>query len=131
MIDAVKLESIVNNEGNVANFAQMMQEFVKIGIVSYDYLVADGLYRYYDAAGDIVDLQLNGIPHPIMPESKAELIEEAVRSAQAGKLANFDAFCQRASLAGVIYWRSDLVKKVVNYYGWEDELLLSEPIPGL
>lgn len=131
MIDLEKLESLINGEGNAENFAQLVKGLIELGVVKYDYLVSDGLYRYYDKEGQSIDLTLNAKPHPIMPESNRETLAEAIQAAQKGELANFDAFCQRASLSGVLYWQADLKNKCVNYYGWGDELMQSEPIAGI
>ncbi|HEY0221575.1 MAG TPA: DUF1398 family protein [Lactovum miscens] len=128
MIDLEKLESLVNNEGNAKNFAQLAKGLIGMGIIKYDYYVSDGLYRYYDQYGEVIDLKLNAKPHTIMPDSNKETLAEAIRAAQTGKLSHFDDFCQRASLSGVLYWTTDLEARLVNYYGWGNELMQSEPI---
>ena len=53
-----EIEKAVYAEKNAGGFAQLMQEFKTLGIKRYDYLVAEGLYRYFDENSS-VDLPLN------------------------------------------------------------------------
>lgn len=123
------IEEIVNNEKNAGGFAELIREFKKIGVEKYDYLVAEGLYRYYDESSH-VDVQMNGVPKTVVTEESAEKIKEAVLKAQSGAI-NFETFAELSGLAGVAYWRSDLLGMKVNYFGNSGEILLSEPIPAV
>ncbi|ALS37701.1 uncharacterized protein YbcV (DUF1398 family) [Enterococcus rotai] len=121
------IEEIVNNEKNAGGFSELIRDFKKIGVEKYEYLVEAGVYRYYDEASSI-EIQLNGKPKTVaVTESSAE-IKNAVLKAQAGDI-TFEEFTELAGVAGVAYWRTDLVAMQVDYFGQSGEILLSEPIP--
>lgn len=121
------IEEIVDNEKNAGGFAELIREFKKIGVKKYDYLVAEGLYRYYDEASHI-DVKMNGVPKTVATEESAMKIKEAVLKAQSGVI-HFENFAELAGLAGVAYWCSDLLGMKVDYFGSSGKVLLSEPIP--
>ncbi|MGL4390038.1 MAG: DUF1398 family protein [Carnobacterium maltaromaticum] len=110
-LDYQEIEKIINNETNAGGFAELIKNFKEIGVSHYEYRVAAGMYRYYDEDSSI-DIQFNGIPKPVVPIESAEKIKQAVKRAQ----------------AGIAYWATDISKMVVNYYGIQGSLLLSEPI---
>lgn len=131
MLDEKAIEQAVQEEKDAAGFAELMKKFQKLGITSYDYVVDLGVYRYHDG-DNTVELKLNGAPKTILAvtdQSKIK-IRAAVQRAQAGGL-SFDEFCELAAAAGIKYWNSDLKTKMVNYFDFSENLLLSEPIPGL
>lgn len=100
-----------------------------MGVKRYDYLVAEGMYRYFDDESSI-DLPLNGKPKEVAAQSDHETIKAVVKRAQAGEF-DFETFCELAGQAGVPFWTSDLVLKQVVYYDTNHQALLIEPIPGL
>lgn len=55
-----EIEKVINAEKNAGEFAQLMHELQKLGVKRYDYLVAEGTYRYFDEDNS-VDLKLNGV----------------------------------------------------------------------
>lgn len=55
------IEAAVLSEKDAGGFAKLMKDFQALGVEKYDYLVADGLYRYYDSDSSI-DLQVNAVP---------------------------------------------------------------------
>lgn len=128
-LDYHAIEQAVNAEGDASGFAKLMQAFRQLGVTRYDYLVADGLYRYYDA-DSYVELRMNGIPQPVATTGDATLIKTTVKGAQAGTF-DFTRFCELAGRAGVPVWTSDLRTKTVSYYDAQQRVLLAEPIPGL
>lgn len=129
MLDYQAIQQAVNNEKNAGGFAELMKEFVQLGIKKYDYLVAKGLYRYYDENSSI-ELKMNGVPKPVDELGETLKIRQAVTNAQVGAI-SFEQFCQLAGEAGVAYWVTDLTTKEVTYFDSEDFVLLIEPIPGL
>ncbi|WP_035051106.1 DUF1398 family protein [Carnobacterium pleistocenium] len=124
-----EIEKAVYAEKNAGEFPQLMQEFKKMGVKRYDYLVAEGMYRYFDDESSI-DLPLNGKPKEVAAQSDHETIKAVVKRAQAGEF-DFETFCELAGQAGVPFWTSDLVLKQVVYYDTNHQALLIEPIPGL
>ena len=122
-----EIEKAVYAEKNTGEFAQLMQEFKKIGVKWYDYLVAEGMYRYFDDESSI-DLPLNGKSKQVAEQSDHEAIKEAVKKAQSGAF-DFETFCELAGKAGVSLWTSDLVLNQVTYYDINHQMLLNEPIP--
>lgn len=125
-LDYQEIEKIINNETNAGGFAELIKNFKEIGVSHYEYRVAAGMYRYYDEDSSI-DIQFNGIPKPVVPIESAEKIKQAVKRAQAGEI-TFEQFTELAGEAGIAYWATDISKMVVNYYGIQGSLLLSEPI---
>lgn len=128
MLNYQEIEEAVNSEVNAGGFADLMKAFLQLGVTKYDYFVAPGLYRYYDADSQI-DLQMNGVPKPVAATGISAKIKAAVAKAQSGQI-EFETFCQLAGEAGVTYWQTNLIEKTVTYYD-ETTTLLVEPIPGL
>lgn len=95
------IEAAVNNEADAGGFAKLMQDFKALGVIRYDYLVSEGIYRYFDA-NTHVDLPMNGVPKPVATNSSADKIKAAVRGAQAGEF-DFERFCELAGEAGVLF----------------------------
>lgn len=124
-----EIEKVINAEKNAGEFAQLMHELQKLGVKRYDYLVAEGTYRYFDEDNS-VDLKLNGVPKVVSDQSDSKAIKSAVKRAQSGEF-DFEKFCELAGAAGVPVWTSDLVTKQVTYYDAYHQVLLVEPIPGL
>ncbi|MFS7004585.1 DUF1398 family protein [Carnobacterium maltaromaticum] len=125
-LDYQEIEKIINNETNAGGFAELIKNFKEIGVSHYEYRVAAGMYRYYDEDSSI-DIQFNGIPKPVVPIESAEKIKQAVKRAQAGEI-TFEQFTELVGEAGIAYWATDISKMVINYYGIQGSLLLSEPI---
>ncbi len=123
------IEAAVLSEKDAGGFAKLMKDFQALGVEKYDYLVADGLYRYYDSDSSI-DLQMNAVPKSVEALGDSTKIKLAVQGAQAGKF-DFERFCELAGQAGVLYWRSDLIAKNVSYFDTQGNALLIEPIPGI
>lgn len=128
-LDYQAIEEAVNAEENAGEFALLMQELKKLGVKRYDYLVAEGMYRYFDEESSI-DLKMNGVPKTVSDQSDSEAIKSAVKRAQAGEF-DFETFCELAGKAGVPVWTSDLVSKKVTYYDNSHQTLIVEPIPGV
>lgn len=128
MLNIKEIEQAVNNEQNAGGFADLMKTFLQLGVKKYDYLVAQGLYRYYDDDHHL-DLQMNAVSKSVSPQGNPTKLKEAVQKAQAGQI-DFDIFCQLAGEAGITHWQTDLIKKKVTYYKHTTPLLI-EPIPGL
>lgn len=126
-LDYQEIEKIINNETNAGGFSELIKNFKEIGVSRYKYRVAAGMYRYYDEDSSI-DIQFNGIPKPVVPIESAEKIKQAVKRAQAGEI-TFEQFAELAGEAGIAYRATDISKMVVNYYGIQGSLLLSESIP--
>lgn len=128
-LNYLDIEKAVNSEKDAGGFAKLMKDFQALGVLRYDYLVADGLYRYFDNDSH-VDMHMNGIPKPVLSLGDPVKIKTAVKGAQAGKF-DFEQFCVLAGEAGVAVWTSDLQAKEVTYYDQQHQALLVEPIPGL
>ncbi|QBO36535.1 DUF1398 domain-containing protein [Periweissella cryptocerci] len=128
-LDFEKMNQAVNSETNAGGFANLMKNFMKLGVTRYDYLVAEGMYRFYDVDSS-VDLQMNGVPKNVAEVGDPVAIKAAVRQAQAGAIV-FEQFCELAGQAGVPVWTSDLVAKHVTYFDGNGKELLVEAIPGL
>ncbi|MFL2133515.1 DUF1398 family protein [Desemzia sp. FAM 24101] len=123
------IEQAVNAEENAGGFAQLMSEIKKLGVKRYDYLVAEGVYRYYDEKS-FVELKMNGVPKVVADRSDIAALKSAVKTAQSGAI-DFERFCELAGKAGVPFWTSNLVTKQVTYFDNQHHVLHLEPIPGV
>ena len=126
-LDLKAIKEVVNNEKNAGGFSELIRDFKEIGVEKYDYLVEAGMYRYYDEAS-YIEIQLNGKPKKVAATESSTEIKRAVLKAQAGDI-TFEKFTELAGIAGVAYWRTDLLAMKVDYFGQSGEILLSEPIP--
>ncbi|MBO0440614.1 DUF1398 family protein [Candidatus Enterococcus ikei] len=126
-LDLKAIEEIINNEKNAGGFSKLIRAFKKIGVQKYDYLVEEGVYRYYDETA-YIEVQFNGNPKKVVAEESAKKIKEAVLKAQAG-LITFEDFTELAGNSGIAYWRTNLRTMQVDYFGKSGQILLSEPIP--
>lgn len=128
-LDFQAIEQAVKEEKNAGGFAELMKKFQKLGVIRYEYLVEEGIYRYFDQKSSI-DLKMNGVAKPVDPKGDSTCIKQAVRQAQSGVI-TFEQFCELAGKAGILYWSTDLNKKMVSYFDRENQIQLQEPIPGL
>lgn len=126
-VDLNAIEAVVNSEKNAGSFTELIQEFKKLGVEKYDYVVEAGLYRYH-ADGSFIDVQMNGKPKTIADRSFSTKIKKAVVQAQSGVI-SFEEFTALAGASGVVYWCTDLLAMRVDYIDQEGNMLLSEPIP--
>ncbi|MBC6166114.1 DUF1398 family protein [Listeria booriae] len=129
MLTKETIMQIATSEANAGDFPKVVQGFKAAGVTKYDYIVATGMYVFYDAEGAKVEAQLNGIPKEVAAESSVDAITDAIKQAQAGKV-DFEKFCALAGQAGVPYWHADLVSMLVTYRDRDDTVLKVEPIPS-
>lgn len=129
MLTKETIMKIATSEANAGDFPKVVQGFKSAGVTKYEYIVATGMYVFYDVDGTKVEAPLNGIPKEVTTETSVDAITDAIKQAQAGKV-NFEEFCALAGQAGISYWHADLVEMVVTYKDSNNTALKVEPIPS-
>ncbi|MBC1474329.1 DUF1398 family protein [Listeria grandensis] len=130
MLTEETIMQVATSEANAGDFPKVVQGFKVAGVVAYDYIVASGLYVFYDIDGTKVEAKLNGVPKSIAEIGSVKEIQAAVKQAQSGNI-DFEQFCELAGEAGVSIWHSNLIEMLVIYQDKAGGILLQEPIPAV
>lgn len=125
-MDPKKIEAIILSEKNTSEFPKLADELKNNGVSHFDYIVKDGVYRFYDGPDSFIELKINGQPKPVNPTPDEAMIKNAVADAKAGKL-NFEQFCTAAGESGIAYWQVDLIGMITKYMTFSNEVVLTEP----
>ncbi|HEY4194015.1 MAG TPA: DUF1398 family protein [Mucilaginibacter sp.] len=111
-----------------ADFPRYVQEIKALGLVRYEYLVADGRTIYYGTNNYSVEAPAIYPQKVINPLASPAAIEHHIREHQQGK-SDFSTFCQQAADAGVHHWEVNAQTMFCNYLDSNNQLMLAEPIP--
>jgi uncharacterized protein YbcV (DUF1398 family) len=111
-----------------ADFPRYIQEIKALGLVRYEYLVADGRTIYYgendyrtEAPPIYPEMEINSV-------SSAGSLKHNISIHQRG-LTDFLTFCQQAADAGVHHWEVNVQTMICTYFDTNDQKLIEEPIP--
>lgn len=111
-----------------ADFPKYVKEIKSLGLVYYNYMVADGTTVYHGTN----DFKIMGDaiyqPRTINPQSSADELKHIIAIHQLGQT-NFLTFCEQAASAGVNYWTVDTQRMACIYVDTADTEILVEPIP--
>ena len=111
-----------------ADFPNYVQEIKALGLVRYEYMVADGRTIYYG------DNYFTTEAPPIYPEkeinpvSSSLSLEQVIREHQQGK-SDFLTFCQLVANAGVHHWEVNARTMLCTYFDSDNKRMIAEPIP--
>jgi uncharacterized protein YbcV (DUF1398 family) len=111
-----------------ADFPVYIQEIKELGLLKYEYLVADGRTVYYGANDYKVD---SGTQYNLLQISKKSSpadLEHIIKIHQQGQT-DFMTFCNQAANAGVEKWVIDTEKMTCTYYDLAGNKMVAEPIP--
>ena len=111
-----------------ADFPNYVREIKALGLVKYEYLVADGRTIYYGDNNFTTEAPSIYPEKKINPISSASTIEQVIREHQQGK-SDFLTFCQLAADAGVHHWEVNTQTMLCTYIDSAGSPMLAEPIP--
>jgi uncharacterized protein YbcV (DUF1398 family) len=111
-----------------ADFPRYIQEIRQLGLLRYEFKVADGSFVYYGADGHRAEREGSYGPLTIGRPASAATLREAIARHQQG-LSDFPAFCRQAAAAGVEKWEIDTQGMMCTYYDSDGAAMLEEAIP--
>ena len=112
-----------------ADFPNLVQNFINLGIVYYDSYVKDGHKKYfgkddYYIAGDAMYTELE-----VAIKSDEGQFKHYLKIHQQGQT-DYPAFCKHAAETGVEKWTVDTIKMTCTYYDKAGNKMLEEKIPS-
>ncbi|HEY4325241.1 MAG TPA: DUF1398 family protein [Mucilaginibacter sp.] len=111
-----------------ADFPRYIQEIKKLGLVTYEYLVIDGITVYRGENNYEVRSAAKYNPLTIADTSSAPALRHTIAIHQRGQT-DFMTFCNQAANAGVEKWVIDTKKMLCTYYDKRGNNMVAEPIP--
>jgi uncharacterized protein YbcV (DUF1398 family) len=111
-----------------ADFPKYIQEIKALGLVRYEYLVADGRTIYYGENNYQAEAPAIYPEKKINPVSSASTLEYNIRLHQQSK-SDFLTFCQQSADAGVHHWEVNTQTMLCTYFDSNNQSMLAEPIP--
>lgn len=111
-----------------ADFPRYIQEIKALGLLTYEFMVADGAVIYYGSNGHEVMAPAFYGPFAINNTSSAQKLKHTITIHQQGQT-DFMTFCQQAADAGVEKWVIDTRAMLCTYYDLQGNALVAEPIP--
>lgn len=111
-----------------ADFPNYVQEIKALGLIRYEYIVADGCTVYYGNNNYTTEAPPIYPEKRINPISSASTIEQVIRQHQQGK-SDFLTFCQLSADAGVHHWEVNTQTMLCTYFDIDNKPMLAEPIP--
>ena len=111
-----------------ADFPRLIQDLKKLGIVSYDHILASGSNVFHGNEGQSVSLSNMGPSVPVSDQADLELLKKHISEHQRG-LTNYPTLCGLAGQAGVAKWTSDLLAMTCTYFDKSGHNIHVELIP--
>lgn len=112
-----------------ADFPRYIQEIKQLGLLHYEFRVADGSFVYYGAIGHRVEREGSYGPLEIASHASPAALRETIARHQQG-LSDFPTFCRQAAAAGVEKWVIDTQRMVCTYYSTDGTVMVEEAIPA-
>jgi uncharacterized protein YbcV (DUF1398 family) len=110
------------------DFPQLVQDFKKTGIVSYDNFVADGKTNYFGATDFVITSDAKYPSMNVNDVGSAEKLRHALKIHQQGET-DYLTFCKQAAEAGVEKWTTHMIEMTVTYIDKKGNKLVVESIP--
>lgn len=111
-----------------ADFPRYILEIKQLGLLHYEFRVADGSFVYYGADGHRVEREGSYEPLTIGCHAAAAALRESIARHQQG-LSDFPVFCRQAAAAGVEKWVIDTRRMVCTYFSSDGAVMVEEAIP--
>lgn len=111
-----------------ADFPRYIQEIKQLGLVTYEFSVADGSIIYYGRNSHQVNAGAIYEPLDINTTASAAALQHTIQIHQQG-LTDFITFCEQAAQAGVKKWIIDTDKMLCTYEDLAGNTIVAEPIP--
>jgi len=112
-----------------ADYPAYADELRNLGVVSYDFLVADGSTTFYAEDEESVSLKGDLSPVAVADAPSKDKLRAALATHQKGNT-DFPTFRQQAAEAGVAQWTTDLSNMEVVYVNKQEKVMLAEEIPA-
>lgn len=111
-----------------ADFPRLIQDLKRLGIVSYDHMLASGSNVFHGLDGQSVSLAKMGPSVPVSDRADVEVLKTHISEHQSG-LTNYPELCGLAGQAGVDKWTCDLMAMTCTYFDRSGRKLHVELIP--
>jgi uncharacterized protein YbcV (DUF1398 family) len=111
-----------------ADFPGYVKEIKALGLIKYEYMVANGRTIYYGDNNFTTEASPIYAEKKINPISSASTIKQVIREHQQGK-SDFLTFCQLAVDAGVHHWEVNTQTMLCTYIDSDNKTMFAEPIP--
>lgn len=113
-----------------ADFSNLVQDFINLGIVRYDSFVIDGHKKYSGKDGEYIAGDAMYPELEVSTKSDEEQFKHYLKIHQQGQTDYF-TFCKHAAETGVEKWTVDTTKMTCTYYDKDGNNMLEENIPSL
>jgi uncharacterized protein YbcV (DUF1398 family) len=110
------------------DFPKYIREIKELGLITYEFKVADGSIIYYGQNGYQVNSAAKYALLTIAGQSSADDLRHTIAIHQQGQT-DFVTFCRQAADAGVEKWVIDTQKMLCTYYDLAGNEMVAEPIP--
>ncbi len=111
-----------------ADFPQYVQDLKQLGLLHYDYYVADGHHRYVGSDGFTLTSPPATESLPVADQGSTAQLAHALTIHQQGQT-DYPSFCRQAAEAGVEKWTVDMQHLTCTYYDRQGNVLVAEAIP--
>ncbi|MXV15750.1 DUF1398 domain-containing protein [Hufsiella ginkgonis] len=125
------LQQVKEAHGKVktgADFPAYVREIKGLGLLTYEFRVADGSVTYFGGNRYRVTDHARYEPLTINKVASADELRHVIAIHQQGQT-DFLTFCRQAAAAGVEKWTVDTGKMVCSYLDKQQRVMVAEPIP--
>lgn len=113
-----------------ADFPNLVQELIGLGITSNDVYVRDGHAEYFGKGDYSVSSGANYSPLKIADKSDPEKFTNYLKIHQQGQT-DYPTFCRHSAETGVEKWTLDFDKMTCTYFDKAGNEILTENIPSV
>jgi uncharacterized protein YbcV (DUF1398 family) len=110
-----------------ADFPRYVQEIKALGLVKYEFMIADG-HTVYSGKDGQAEAPPKYPVKTVNPVSSAQALAHNIRIHQQGQT-DFLTFCEQAAEAGVHHWEVNTQTMLCTYFDSHNEIMIAEPIP--
>ncbi|MBG7613444.1 DUF1398 family protein [Polaribacter sp. BAL334] len=111
-----------------ADFPNYVQDLIKLGITSYETLVADGKTTYFGQQGFTVETEPVYAKLSVAEISNKTQFITDLRNHQKGNT-NYPTFCSDCATSGIEKWVVNMTQMSCTYYDKSSKEILVEKIP--
>ncbi len=111
-----------------ADFPRYVQEIKQLGLLRYEFMVADGSFVYYGSGGYKVSREASYASLVISPVASEDALRHTIAIHQQGQT-DFVTFCRQAAEAGVEKWEIDTQSMLCTYFDVAGNRMVEEAIP--
>ena len=113
-----------------ADFPNLVQELIALGIASNDVYVRDGHAEYFGKDNYSVSSAANHPPLEIAEKSDDEKFKNYLKIHQQGQT-DYPTFCRHSAESGVEKWTLDFDQMTCTYFDKAGNKILTENIPSV